>query len=302
MSSKSQRIPSVHRRILKRVAIKTPVVGSLLVDRKNLHNANVQLTAELQEMRDRSAANTTDMRELLANRFISGKGLEIGALHMPLSLPAGAKVKYVDYMPVSKLRKHYPELKELNLVKVDIVDNGERLTAVEVRSQNFIIANHFLEHCQDPIGTIVRFFEILKPGGILFMAIPDKRYTFDMHRPLTKYKHLLDEHVVYPKKKYLEEHCREVVKFTEQITEKKKLNARVKELINTNYSIHQHVWTQRELVEFFYETADTFSLDLEIEAMANNIHEVVFVIRKCDPGAENTKVKDIAKHYFNNKK
>jgi predicted SAM-dependent methyltransferase len=217
---------------------------------------------------------------------------------MPLVLPTHAKVKYVDRLPVKQLRQHYPELKDLKLVTVDIVDDGEKLTKVKNNSQDFIIANHFFEHCQDPIGTLITFFSKLRDDGILYMAIPDKRYTFDMYRKITPYGHLVEEHQVYPAKKFLVEHCREVVKFTEGIKDKKKIEEHVRSLIDSDYSIHQHVWTQKELVDFFNKTGKKFSLNIEIESMANNVHEVICVIRKRSQRNELEKIKAIEKSYF----
>ena len=79
-------------------------------------------------------------------------------------------------MDENDLRRHYPELNDLPLVNVNIVDDGEKLTAFEPNSQDFIIANHFLEHTQDPIGTVRRHLEVLRPDGVLYMAVPDRRF------------------------------------------------------------------------------------------------------------------------------
>ena len=86
---------------------------------------------------------TKDPRKSLAKRFIRGCGIEIGALHNPLWVPPRSRVTYVDRMDENDLRRHYPELNDLPLVKVNIVDDGEKLTAFEPNSQDFIIANHF---------------------------------------------------------------------------------------------------------------------------------------------------------------
>jgi hypothetical protein len=134
------------------------------------------------------------------------------------------------------------------------------------------------------------------------MAIPDKRYTFDMYRPLTSYTHLLEEHEIYPSKKFYAKHCQEIVKLTEGVKKKQEIEDRVQALVDTNYSIHHHVWTQKELIEFFYKTAGEFSLNIEVEAMVNNIHEVIFVIRKFDPRKESAKVRSISNHYFGNRR
>ncbi len=123
------------------------------------------------------------LRAFLGGRILGGSGLEIGALHSPQAVPGGCRVRYVDRLDVEGLRAHYPELNELPLVPVDIIDDGETLATIAEGSQDFIIAHHFLEHTQDPIGTIARHLDVLRPGGVLFMAVPDKRETFDVDRP-----------------------------------------------------------------------------------------------------------------------
>lgn len=109
-----------------------------------------------------------DARTELASRFLSGEGLEIGGLHGPLEVPEHARVRYVDRLPVEELRRHYPELDDNELVRVDVIDDGERLTTIPDESQDFIVANGFLEHCEDPIGTIATHLRKVKPGGVLF--------------------------------------------------------------------------------------------------------------------------------------
>ncbi|MDP6184755.1 MAG: glycosyltransferase, partial [Gammaproteobacteria bacterium] len=49
-------------------------------------------------------------RESIAKLFLTGQGLEIGALQNPLAVPDGVSVKYVDRFPKDKLYEHYPEL------------------------------------------------------------------------------------------------------------------------------------------------------------------------------------------------
>ena len=124
-------------------------------------------------------------RCFLANRYLEGRGLEIGALHHPLPVPRSVQVRYVDRLSVADLRSHYPELASLPLVPLDLIDDGETLTMVPDGSQDFVIANHFLEHCEDPIKTLGTFFRVLRPGGILYLAVPEKHHTFDRDRPVT---------------------------------------------------------------------------------------------------------------------
>jgi SAM-dependent methyltransferase len=135
-----------------------------------------------------------DTRKELAAEFLRGDGIEIGGLHLAITMPPGARVRYVDRMTVPELRAHYPELADWDLVQVDIVDDGEMLATIEDDSVDFIIANHFLEHCEDPIRTIETHLRKLRPAGILYYAVPDKRYTFDFRRPRTQLQHVVNDH------------------------------------------------------------------------------------------------------------
>ncbi len=118
-------------------------------------------------------------REAVASHYLKGTGIEIGALHNPLKVSSSAKIKYVDRMPVAELRKQYPELASKDLVEADIIDNGEKLATVANASQDFVIANHFIEHCENPIDALKNLARVLKKDGIIYMCVPDKRYTFD---------------------------------------------------------------------------------------------------------------------------
>src|SRR4051794_24643687 len=134
------------------------------------------------------------VRKQLSDRFLHGEGLEIGALHLPLALPKGAHARYVDRYSREDLRSEYPELRTHDLVQVDVVDDGETLATVPDASADFLIANHFIEHTEDPIATLGHHSRVIRPGGVLYMAVPDKRSTFDIDRPVTPLEHLIQDH------------------------------------------------------------------------------------------------------------
>lgn len=220
-----------------------------------------------------------DPRTYLADRYIAGRGLEIGAAHRPLKVPAQATVKYVDMVSTSDLRKLWPEVAEVEVVQVDIVDDGERLSKVEDQTQDFVIANHFIEHCLDPIGVLKNMNRVLKGNGTLFLAIPDKRYTFDIDRPVTTYEHLVDEHEANDKR-FLREHTAEYVRLAEK--HGSDIDRRVDELIDSGYRIHYHVWTELGMMEFFTKAIRDFELPFEIQAFLRNNDEVILVLRKVE--------------------
>jgi O-antigen biosynthesis protein len=212
-----------------------------------------------------------DMRGELAAEFLRGSGIEIGALHLAIRMPPGASVRYVDRMTVLELRAHYPELAEWDLVPVDIVDDGEVLATIEDESVDFIIANHFLEHCEDPIRTIETHLRKLRPGGVLFYAVPDKRYTFDFRRPRTLLSHVVSDHENGPEASR-SDHYLEWVQLVGSGRDAQELEAEC-------YSIHFHVWTQADLVQLMLHCHERFG-NFEIEAVRRHEIESIVVLRK----------------------
>lgn len=215
-------------------------------------------------------------RSVLAMKHLRGEGIEIGALHNPVFLGPVAKARYVDRMSVADLVHEYPELRSLRLVEPEIIDDGEKLMKVPVFSQNFIIANHFIEHCEDPIRTFKNFIEKLRPNGILYLAVPDKRYTFDRDRASTPYEHLVKDHESGPESSRLE-HFREWASCFHQEAEREQ---KALELIEKKYSIHFHVWTGPEFLNFLQQMIADYQLPLKVVETKAIGDEAVFVLSK----------------------
>jgi SAM-dependent methyltransferase len=242
--------------------------------------SNVHDQTEEMALREPASAPEVafEARTELARHFIRGSGLEIGALYRPLDVPLEASVTYVDRMTVEELRRHYAELADVDFTPVDVLDDGERLTTVPDESQDFVIANHFLEHCEDPIGTISSHIRKLKPGGILFYAVPDKRYTFDFRRPVTPLEHMISDHEQGPQHSR-REHYEEWVRLVDNEAGPG-AEDHACELEAAGYSIHMHVWTEAEFLELVLHCRRRFANAFEIEAFARCSLEVVVVLRK----------------------
>jgi len=221
-------------------------------------------------------------RELIANNYLTGIGIEIGALNHPLYVPSTAQVKYVDRMSVTDLRIHYPELSAVNLVEIDIIDNGESLTTIAEASQDFVIANHFIEHCQNPIASLRSMMRVLKVGGVLYLAIPDKRYTFDRDRTVTPVEHILKDYEEGPewsRRQHFEEWTRIVNKVQDNV----EAEAHITHLMAIDYSIHYHVWTQAEFLELLLVVKKTLDFNFELELFCKNGDEMIVILRKSEP-------------------
>jgi SAM-dependent methyltransferase len=218
-------------------------------------------------------------RATIARRYIAGRGIEIGALSSPLTIPRSAKVQYVDRMPAGELREQYPELHAQTIVDTDVIADGERLESVGDSTQDFVIANHFIEHCQDPLGAIENMLRVLKPGGVLYLAIPDKRYTFDKGRPVASFEHLLRDHEEGPEWSRAT-HFEEWVTLVQKVADRGEAERQIAALQAADYSIHFHVWTQAEMFELLLVLKKRGGLEFEIESFLKNGGECIFVLRK----------------------
>src|SRR5262245_5459048 len=216
-------------------------------------------------------------RELVAEAFIRGRGIEIGALHMPLKVARSARVTYVDRLPVEDLRKQYPELDDSEFVPVDIVTDAEGLESISDTTQDFVIANHFIEHCQNPIRALLNMFRVLKPGGVLYMSLPDKRCSFDADRPVTTLEHLLRDYSEGPAWSR-RQHFEEWTRLVNKVEDDKEAEMQVELNLSIDYSIHYHVWTQAEMLELVVALRRMVSFELEL--CLKNGGEVIFVLRK----------------------
>jgi SAM-dependent methyltransferase len=190
-------------------------------------------------------------------------------------------------MSVEDLRAEYAELADWDLTPVDVIDNGELLTTIPEASQDFIVANHFLEHCEDPIRTIETHLSKLKPGGILFYAVPDKRYTFDHRRPLTPLDHMVADHEQGPERsraEHYDEWTRLVVDEDAPPADSSEYDGwaaeKARKLEADAYSIHMHVWTQAEFLRLILDCRDRFEDAFDVEAAARQGIEFVVILRK----------------------
>lgn len=218
------------------------------------------------------------VRKELAVQYISGEGIEVGALHAPLEVSEGTNVHYVDRMSAADLRKQYPELSAVNLVDPDIVDDGEKLSKIQDNVWDFVIANHMIEHCQNPIDAIQNFLRVLKEDGILYMGVPDKRYTFDLDRPLTDLDHLVRDYKEGPEWSK-QSHYQEYACLVDKVPEEQ-VAARMKLLLDMDYSIHFHVWQPDSFLEMLSYCQGKLSFPFTLEKFQENDFEFICILKK----------------------
>jgi predicted SAM-dependent methyltransferase len=205
-------------------------------------------------------------RDDLAFRYIRGKGIEIGALYLPQRLPSDAHVTYVDVADAETLLQTTPNVWWVN--RVDVVDNGETLEKFDDESQDFVIAQHMLEHVEDPIATLETFMRVLRPGGVAFITLPDGRFSFDKARERTTVEHLLRDHEEGPEVSR-RQHYEEWSKYVDA-------GKTADEYAAEDAHHHFHVWELQTFLAFLV----ALDLPISIEAAIATEPEFSVVFRK----------------------
>jgi len=127
-------------------------------------------------------------REKILHKLdLTGEGLEIGPLCWPVLQKDEGKVQYVDHLTRGALLKVYADDKSVppdQIVDIDYALNGRTLhqTVPQSKQFNYIIASHVMEHVPDLVRWFNDLSSVLKVGGVISLAVPDKRFTFDIDR------------------------------------------------------------------------------------------------------------------------
>jgi hypothetical protein len=122
-------------------------------------------------------------------------------------------------------------------------------------------------------------FRVLKKGGVLYLAIPDKRCSFDIDRPVTPLEHILrdyEEGPAWSRRQHFEEWTRLVNK----VRDDREAENEIEHNMSIDYSIHYHVWTQAEMLELVVALRKKVSFELELCLRKET--EVIFILRKND--------------------
>ncbi len=199
--------------------------------------------------------------KLLA-RHLRGRGIEIGALWRKFPVPQGSTVWYVDRGYSRDLQGEYPEVGQ-QLILPDVVGDAGHLPFRD-GSLDFVIASHVLEHMPFPLAALRHWYRSLASGGVLLLKVPDKRYTFDVQRMQTPLRHLVEEDrnpASFDRRAHFEDWVQHVVRSTPGSPE---FDPLVNHLMDIDYSIHYHVWTDEDVRELIDYTRERVGLQWRI--------------------------------------
>ncbi len=122
---------------------------------------------------------------LLRARMPAGAlGLEIGAHTQPV---AGLTPYYTDavadYVGTAG--------------RLDFLADARALPLAD-NTLDYLCSSHVLEHLADPLAALHEWHRVLRPGGCLYLVVPDKRATFDVRRALTPPEHVVRDFIEGP--------------------------------------------------------------------------------------------------------
>ena len=137
---------------------------------------------------------------------------------------------------------------------IQYISEATDLKLIPDSKYEFIISSNCLEHVANPIKAIEEWTRVLKKGGLMFLALPNKEFCFDHNRSVTEFSHLLKDYQNNTSEddlthldEILELHDLEMDKLAgslEQFRERSLKNFE-------NRALHQHVFDINGLKEIF---------------------------------------------------
>ncbi len=113
--------------------------------------------------------------------------------------PALGPVEYAHHLSIEGLREKYGNDPNVDIGAVVDVTHmiGNRPLPEVTGAGRFhhVVASHVIEHAPNLIGWLEEIRLVLRPGGVLTLAIPDKRDTFDVMRRTSTLDAMVDAHL-----------------------------------------------------------------------------------------------------------
>jgi SAM-dependent methyltransferase len=206
--------------------------------------------------------------------WLKGTGVEIGAFKTPIDGITPIYVdKFRDFAGERCLADYYGEACSLPF---------------HSNSLDYVASSHVLEHVSNPVKAICEWYRVLRPGGMMYVVVPDRRFTWDHNRELTTVAHMLDDYarnVTDCDATHIDDFVDNVdwssyspgTKPEEVAEEKKRMKKIYHDAVDAGQiiNIHFHVFEPSNVIELFkaVATAPQLRLDVSIVDYAEQFPE-----------------------------
>ena len=125
------------------------------------------------------------------------RGIEIAPLNCATVKKSEGDITYVDRLSYDELLSAHKGASYINpsdILPVDVVLGEVSIAEALAGSPKFdyAVASHVVEHIPDIVSWFTDIATILRPAGTFRLAIPDRRFTFDLLRQETKASEVLN--------------------------------------------------------------------------------------------------------------
>jgi len=219
-------------------------------------------------------------RQAIAEQFLTGQGLEIGAGDRPFPVPPHVQVFYGDIRDAVSVQSYFKRADVRSGSPID----AQTFAGIANNSLDFVISAHVIEHLRDPIGSIVNAIRVLRPTGVHILVVPDMRFTFDRGRPETTVEHTVRDYEDGGEgtcRQAYEEHLRYV---HPELTSEHYTEAEIQTQAGENakrwkeFDVHFHAWTRGGFEKLLAAAANYAPFD--VEKTVSVVNENIFVLRK----------------------
>ncbi len=132
----------------------------------------------------------------------SSRIIEIGPSFDPIAPKSqGWNSASIDHLSREGLREKYAAHPGVDIDRIETVDFvwsggllSDAVPAEQHGSFDVFLASHVIEHTPDLVGFLDAAQTLLKPEGVVVLAVPDKRFCFDYFQAATTTGQVLDVH------------------------------------------------------------------------------------------------------------
>ncbi len=222
-------------------------------------------------------------RALASYLYLRGSGIEVKAMNAPLPIRKNSTVRYIEDIETERVLKNAHIFSEIYHVKPHIIDDADALSRLGDASEDFVILNNSLHFSENAIKSLRNAMRVIRPGGVVYASVIDKRFSVDVRRKVTPLQHFWQDFTDGVEAGRSDHYWDFWNNVLVPLAGAKPLSERgvyAERLIFERRPIHFHVWTHGSFIGFIQSVLDGLNLGCELELSIRNEVETICIIRK----------------------